>query len=285
MDAAAPLTRATSEARPGAASTGCTASPGTGSTRPSPTATPRTPLPDAPVAPAPRLVVTIDAAGLAGRPHPAAHSPWAGPVAAATAERLGCDSSATFVGLDPDGDVVEAGTQRRFFTISQRLAMIARDGDTCATPFCDRPSAWSDGHHLVPREQGRPTTVADGGAPLRGAPRPAPEGHCVLENLADGRYLMRHPQTGRPFMPNHLAGPRTGHTEPFCVAAATAGCAESCESLDDGESIDRAGPVPADGLSPALRITERKTMRTSTASSAYPMTGMKSGTRSNGIAR
>ena len=115
-----------------------------------------------------RLVVTIDAAGLAGQTSPGGTLTWAGPVTAATAQRLGCDTTATFVHLDPDGNVVEAGTQRRFFTTAQRLAMIARDGDTCATPFCDRPAAWSDAHHLTPVDHGGPTTIANGALPCEG---------------------------------------------------------------------------------------------------------------------
>ena len=158
-----------------------------------------------------RLVITLDAAGLAGQTSPGGTLTWAGPVTAATAQRLGCDSTATFVHLDPDGNVVEAGTQRRFFTTPQRLAMIARDGDTCATPFCDRPSAWSDGHHLIPREHGGPTTIANGALPCEGHHLQLHEGHWVLERLPDGRYLMRHPQTGRTLGPEP---PRPGHNRP-----------------------------------------------------------------------
>ena len=158
-----------------------------------------------------RLVVTVDAAGLAGQTSPGGTLTWAGPVAAATAQRLGCDSTATFVHLDPDGNVIEAGTQRRFFTHSQRLAMIARDGHTCATPFCDRPAAWSDGHHLTPVAQSGPTTVANGALTCEGHHLLLHEGHWVLERLPDGRYLMRHPQTGKTLGPEP---PRPGHNKP-----------------------------------------------------------------------
>ncbi len=89
--------------------------------------------------------------------------------------------------------------------------MIARDGDTCATPFCDRPSAWSDGHHLIPREHGGPTTIANGALPCEGHHLQLHEGHWVLERLPDGRYLMRHPQTGRTLGPEP---PRPGHNRP-----------------------------------------------------------------------
>ncbi len=158
-----------------------------------------------------RLVVTIDEAGLAGQTSPGGTLTWAGPVPATTAQRLGCDSTATFVHLDPDGTVVEAGTGRRFFTNSQRLAMIARDGDTCATPYCDRPAAWSDAHHLTPVDQGGRTTIANGALPCEAHHLQLHEGHWTLERLPDGRYRMRHPRTGRTLGPEP---PRPGHNRP-----------------------------------------------------------------------
>jgi len=158
-----------------------------------------------------RLVVTIDQAGLAGQTSPGGTLSWHGPIAASTAQRLGCNSSATFVTLDPDGNVVEAGTQRRFFTHSQLLAMIARDGDTCPAPYCDRPSAWSDGHHLVPVSEGGKTTIANGALPCEGHHLQLHEGHWTLQRLPDGRYLMRHRDTGKTLGPEP---PRPGHNRP-----------------------------------------------------------------------
>ena len=156
-------------------------------------------------------MVTIDAAGLAGHTSPGGTLTWAGPVTAATAQRLGCDTTATFVHLDPDGNVIEAGTQRRFFTTAQRLAMIARDGDTCAGPFCDRPAAWSDAHHLTPVTQGGTTTIANGALTCEGHHLWLHEGHWILQRLPDGRYLMHHPQTGKTLGPEP---PRPGHNKP-----------------------------------------------------------------------
>jgi hypothetical protein len=157
-----------------------------------------------------RLVVTIDQHGLAGRTSPGGTLTWAGPITAATAQRLGCASDATFVTLDHHGQVVEAGTHRRFFTRSQVLAMIARDGDTCAAPYCDRPAAWSDAHHLVPVSEGGPTTIANGALPCEGHHLQLHEGHWSLHRLPDGRYLLRH-RDGRTLGPEP---PRPGHNRP-----------------------------------------------------------------------
>jgi hypothetical protein len=82
--------------------------------------------------------VTIDADGMAGDTSPGGTLSWASPTAASTAQRIGCDSSATFVTLDENGEVVEAGARRRFFTSSQVLA-VARDRDTCTGTSPSRP--------------------------------------------------------------------------------------------------------------------------------------------------
>ncbi len=174
-----------------------------------------------------QLIVTLDENGLRGPRDPSDPSDppgsldgttspggtltWAGPVTAATARRIGCDSLATFVTLAPDGSVIEAGTQRRFFTAAQRRAITARDGDRCAAPYCDRPVAWSDGHHLLAREDGGPTTVANGALPCEAHHVMLHEGHWSLERLPDGRYRMHHRRSGRTFGPEP---PRAGHNRP-----------------------------------------------------------------------
>ena len=106
--------------------------------------------------------------------------------------------------------MIEAGTGRRFFTDPQKLAMIARDGDTCPAPWCDRPSVWSDGHHLIPVSQGGKTTIANGALPCEGHHVQLHEGHWRLERLPDGRHLLRH-RDGRTLGPEP---PRPGHNRP-----------------------------------------------------------------------
>ena len=173
-----------------------------------------------------QLVVTLDGAGLAAAPAAPAQAPaaastdtaspggtltWAGWITASTGRRLGCDSLATFVRLGPDGTVVEAGSQRRFFTAAQRRAIVARDGDICCAPHCDRPVAWADGHHLVPVEVGGPTTIANGALPCEAHHLMLHEGHWQLDRLPDGRYRLVHPATGKTLGPEPS---RAGHSRP-----------------------------------------------------------------------
>lgn len=125
---------------------------------------------------------------------------WVGPMPVSTADRASCDARLTVVGLDPDGEVTELSGQRRYFTWAQRLAIIARDGDRCPWPTCDRPIWWSDAHHLHPFSKGGPTTVTNGALPCEGHHVLLHEGHWTLSRLADGRYVARHP-SGRTYGP------------------------------------------------------------------------------------
>jgi hypothetical protein len=146
---------------------------------------------------------------------PGATLSWIGRIAGATAGRVGCDAMTTLVTIGTDGEVTEAGTSRRFFTPAQRRAIIARDGDRCGWPWCDRPIAWSDAHHLTPVDAGGPTTVANGTLPCEAHHLYLHEGGWQLQRLPDGRYLARHPATGRtlgpePHPPGHNRPPPAG---------------------------------------------------------------------------
>jgi hypothetical protein len=142
---------------------------------------------------------------------PGATLSWIGRIAGSTARRAGCDAQHTLVTLGPDGQITEAGTTRRFFTHAQRRAIIARDGDRCPVPYCDRPISWADAHHLVPVGRNGPTTVANGAIPCDGHHLLLHEGHWQLHRLPDGRYLMTHPGTGRSIGPEEHP---PGHNRP-----------------------------------------------------------------------
>ena len=89
--------------------------------------------------------------------------------------------------------------------------MIARDGDRCAVPYCDRPVAWSDAHHLQHWANGGPTVIDNGALPCAAHHTMLHEGHWTLHRDHDGRYLMTHPD-GRtigpePHPPGHSRPP------------------------------------------------------------------------------
>lgn len=138
---------------------------------------------------------------------------WIGPVPRSTADRVACDAQVTVVGIDPAGESRDLSSRRRFFTWPQRLAMIARDGDRCPWPWCDRPVWWADGHHLRHWSRGGPTTVANGSLPCAGHHQLLHEGRWQLVRLPDGRYVARHP-AGRTLGPEPFRRPRGLHPPP-----------------------------------------------------------------------
>jgi len=121
----------------------------------------------------PHLTVTVPADTLrAGTRRSEADAPPAelslvGPIHPATARRIACDAVRTVVTVAPsaDGWVSTAGSTRvlplsvgratRTIPAHIRTALHLRD-QGCRFPGCDRPPAWTDGHHI--------THWADGGA-------------------------------------------------------------------------------------------------------------------------
>jgi hypothetical protein len=136
---------------------------------------------------------------------------WVGPIAGSTARRVGCDADVTYVGIDQNGQATLLGREARYFTWAQRKAMIARDGDRCAVPFCDRPISWADGHHLKDWGLGGPTTIENGALPCAAHHTLCHEGGWALHRLPDGRYQFRH-RDGKtigpePYPPGHNRPP------------------------------------------------------------------------------
>jgi hypothetical protein len=151
------------------------------------------------------------AAGAAYGAGPGGTLSWVGPIAGSTARRVGCDADVTYVGIDADGQATVLGREARFFSWAQRKAMIARDGDRCCVPFCDRPISWADGHHLKDWGLGGPTTIGNGALPCAAHHTLCHEGGWTLLRLPDGRYLFRH-RDGKtigpePYPPGHNRPP------------------------------------------------------------------------------
>jgi hypothetical protein len=105
----------------------------------------------------PHLMVTVDMATLTKAPaSQAAELEWAQPIPAETARRLACDCTITPVFMGTESHQVDAGRTSRMIPPSMRRALIARDKH-CRFPGCDRPVAWTEGHHLEHWADGGPT--------------------------------------------------------------------------------------------------------------------------------
>ena len=105
----------------------------------------------------PHLMVTVDVTTLTKQhgSH-AAELEWAQPIPAETARRLACDCTVTPVFMSAESHQVDAGRTSRVIPPSMRRALIARDKH-CRFPGCDRPAAWTQGHHLEHWADGGPT--------------------------------------------------------------------------------------------------------------------------------
>jgi hypothetical protein len=60
------------------------------------------------------------------------------------------------------GQPLYHGMLKRYFTATQRRAIIARDGDRCIAPGCKRRAANSHAHHVQFYEHDGPTDVNNG---------------------------------------------------------------------------------------------------------------------------
>lgn len=99
---------------------------------------------------------------------PAAHGDGAvdtlgfgGPVSAATADLIACDSTLTSVVVDGAGVPLDVGRAERLFTPAIRKALGVRDRG-CAHPGCGRPVSWCDAHHIQPWSSGGVTSLDNG---------------------------------------------------------------------------------------------------------------------------
>jgi hypothetical protein len=72
---------------------------------------------------------------------------FAGPIPAATVQRLACDANIARVVLGSDSAVLDVGRARRLPSGATRRALQVRDRG-CAWPGCDRPPSWTAAHHL-----------------------------------------------------------------------------------------------------------------------------------------
>src|ERR1700686_3639039 len=73
---------------------------------------------------------------------------FAGAVPAATVQRLACDASIRRVLLGPDSAVIDVGRALRVPSGATRAALRVCD-QGCVWPGCDRPSSWTNPHHVL----------------------------------------------------------------------------------------------------------------------------------------
>ena len=84
-------------------------------------------------------------------------------IPASAIQEMACDTGFFPVLLGNKGEPLVHGLLKRYFTQSQRRAMIARDGDRCIAKGCKRRAAQSHAHHVVFFANDGPTDIDNGG--------------------------------------------------------------------------------------------------------------------------
>lgn len=112
----------------------------------------------------PHLLVTTPLAAITGRsgesssPAEVAELAWTGPLTDEAVRRLACDAEVTRVVLDPSSQPLDVGRSTRTVPVHLRQALIVRDRG-CVAEGCDRPSAWTEAHHVVHWAEGGRTAL------------------------------------------------------------------------------------------------------------------------------
>ena len=118
----------------------------------------------------PHLTVTVSADTLcSGADAQPAELSGVGPIHPETARRIACDAVRTVVTVVPPADAslwtastralpLSVGRATRTIPAPIRTALHLRD-QGCRFPGCDRPPAWTDGHHIIHWSDGGPTEL------------------------------------------------------------------------------------------------------------------------------
>lgn len=77
------------------------------------------------------------------------------------ADQHACDTCATDVTLDRDGNPLYLGREARLFSSRQRVTLAVRDGG-CRIPGCDRPPHYCEAHHIDEYAKGGKTDIDRG---------------------------------------------------------------------------------------------------------------------------
>ena len=92
---------------------------------------------------------------------------------------------------------LDIGRATRVVQPAQRMTLAVRDRG-CVFPGCERPLAWSEGHHLWPWINGGPTNLDNLALLCRAHHRAVHEGGWQLTRGPDGQFSATPPQPRHP---------------------------------------------------------------------------------------
>jgi hypothetical protein len=109
----------------------------------------------------PHVLVTATVETLMGAAGaPGGEMEFAGPVPAATVQRMACDSAVIRVLLDAESAVIDVGRARRTAPPATLRALRVRD-EGCIWPGCERSVSWTTAHHVAEWVKHKGGTDAD----------------------------------------------------------------------------------------------------------------------------
>src|SRR5580700_7452718 len=171
----------------------------------------------------PHLTLTVSAETLRTGGHGApAELSGVGPIHAHSARRIACDAVRTVVTVAPLtesaastawADLMASSTQALPLSVGRatrtipahiRTALHLRD-QGCRFPDCDRPPAWTDGHHIIHWADGGPTDLDNLVSLCRRHHRPVHEQGWRIA-IADGRAVVQPPPRRTCEMVRQLVG-------------------------------------------------------------------------------
>jgi hypothetical protein len=159
----------------------------------------------------PHMIVTVDAATLAGEAVGRCETLSGYRISPETARRLACDAVVQRIVINADGVPLDMGRAERTFTPDQYRAIMIRDGG-CRFPGCDQGPENCEAHHaFVFWEDGGDTNLANDLALCRGPGhhRMIHEGGWAVEGDTNGELTFFDPD-GNPSgtsRPRNLAPP------------------------------------------------------------------------------
>jgi hypothetical protein len=130
-----------------------------------------------------------------------------GPIHPEIARRIACDAVRTVVSVAPTADdsswitgspavPLSVGRATRTIPASIRTALVLRDNG-CRFPGCDRPPAWTDGHHIIHWADGGPTELGNLVSLCRSHHRQVHEEGWRI-HIADGSAVVEPPPWRTP---------------------------------------------------------------------------------------
>ncbi|GAA1960796.1 HNH endonuclease signature motif containing protein [Nocardioides panacihumi] len=109
----------------------------------------------------PTVVVTMSLETLVGGLR-AAHLDTGDAISPGLARRLAAQAGVIPAVLGTCSEVLDLGRKARLYKKKQRLAMVVKQGGTCAVDSCQRSAVWGEAHHLVPWHLGGQTDLENG---------------------------------------------------------------------------------------------------------------------------